>query len=240
MGAPQAKQFRLVRDMDGEVVVVDDVHHIAHRLTDHAARVWRACDGRAGRAELAVAADISEASVDEIVARLEALGLLEEERPPSSLPTRRAVLRKAVVLGVGLPVVTSVVLPTAAQAFDSRAGGGVSSESNGVGATASGGSPAVQGASGEAGQQPVASRVLGAASHHTGGTHRVGTARPTRPVVLGARSMRTGRQGASHGLLPFTGFRVVQSAAVGLGLVASGIAARIAAQRRPPDDRETH
>lgn len=126
MGNPQARRFEHLRELDGELVVVDESNHVAHRLTGAAASIWRACDGATDRAGLAAAAGVDEATAAATLEHLQTLGLLEDDAP-IPLDTRRSMLRKAVLtgaaVGAGGALVSSVFLPTPAQAFDSQSGG---------------------------------------------------------------------------------------------------------------------
>lgn len=122
---PQAREFRHVRELDGELVIVDDVLDVAHRLRPDAARIWRACDGAADPAAIARTAGVPQPTADAALAELCRLGLLEAPAA-RALDTRRSMLRKAVLAGagasVGLSLVSSVLLPTPAQAFNSQPG----------------------------------------------------------------------------------------------------------------------
>ena len=126
MSHPQARRFEHVRELDGELVIVDEVHDVAHRLTAPTARVWRACDGTTSGVQLAAAAGVDAVTADAAVAELRALCLLEDHGR-GALDTRRSMLRKAVLtgaaVGVGGSLISSVLLPTPAQAYDSQPGG---------------------------------------------------------------------------------------------------------------------
>lgn len=159
MSHPQARRFEHVRELDGELIIVDEVHDVAHRLTAQTASVWRACDGTSSGAQLAAAAGVDRATADAAVDELRALCLLEDAGP-ASLDTRRSMLRKAVLTGaaagVGGSLVSSVLLPTPAQAYDSQPGGPQQS-------------PSDQGApppDGENGSAPMAAEPQ-APAHHT-------------------------------------------------------------------------
>lgn len=127
MSHPQARRFDHVRELDGELVIVDDVNDVAHRLTAPTARVWRACDGTRSASQLATAADVDGATAAAALTELRALCLLEADDGALG-DTRRSMLRKAVVAGaaagVGGTLISSVLLPTPAQAYDSQPGNG--------------------------------------------------------------------------------------------------------------------
>jgi hypothetical protein len=246
MDAPRAKQFTLIRELHGEIVVVDQEHDLAHRLTDDAVAVWRACDGVAELQQLAETTGLPESRVAAVVDRLRTLGLLDEPSS-SSLQTRRSVLRAAVLVGAGLPVVTSIVLPTPAQAFDSQSSPTPTSTPTSTPAQTQFSSASSQA---PAGSTPVAKTPTGltkppVAKHHPTPKHATHPGSTTTPAqVLGAGDTRSAARRTAplttrrlrRGTLPFTGSRLVQSAAAGLGLLASGVATRVALRRRQPLD----
>jgi hypothetical protein len=160
MQLPRSREFRHVRELDGELVIVDEVLDVAHRLRPEAARVWRACDGASDAAAIADTAQVPRPTADAALVELDRLGLLEAPGA-GALDTRRSMLRKAAVAGAGvsagLTLVSSVLLPTPAQAFESRHG-----EGGGQGAGGEGGDG---GQGGEGAGAPVG--VLGETIHKT-------------------------------------------------------------------------
>ena len=124
---PIARRARLlVRELAEEVVVYDEERHRAHCLNRTAAIVWKSCDGKTtvnGIAER-VGERLSARVPDEVVwlalEQLAGFGLLASESPrrESANPiSRRGMLRRlGVAAAVSLPLVTSVVSPTAAEA----------------------------------------------------------------------------------------------------------------------------
>lgn len=125
---PRARTDNLVvRELPEEVLVYDLGRHAAVCLNRTAALVWKRCDGRTSVGELsrALAAELrTEGGAEELVwLALEQLGrdcLLEGRvARPAALRgvTRRELVRR---LGLGavaaLPLVTSILAPTAAQA----------------------------------------------------------------------------------------------------------------------------
>jgi len=120
----------VVRDLPGEIVVYDLGSHRAHCLNRTAAFVFRHADGRRTVADLAVAlAEDAGAAADERVVhltldRLAEAGLLASgpvQEPPGGLSPAEASRREAIRrVGLGaavlLPIVTSLLVPTPAEA----------------------------------------------------------------------------------------------------------------------------
>lgn len=114
----------LVRELEDEVLVYDLESHRAVCLNRAAARVWRLCDGTRTAAALARAlgGELPAGSGEEAVClALEQLGrdrLLDERRPAgASRVSRRELIRRlGLAAAASLPLVTSVVAPTPAQA----------------------------------------------------------------------------------------------------------------------------
>jgi hypothetical protein len=118
----------LVRELQDELLVYDLDRHEAHCLNRTAGIVWRHCDGQTTAAQLAtclqeklqVPAD--EAMVWLALDRLGRAGLLQERVTAAAgapVPSRREAMRKFAHLGgasVLLPLVTSILVPTPAQA----------------------------------------------------------------------------------------------------------------------------
>jgi hypothetical protein len=126
---PMARTAGLVvEELDGEVLIYDVERHRAHCLNKASAMVWRACDGSRAVPELTALIEKSapgwdQATTDYALTQLEKRHLLSEplrvEQVERTL-TRRDVFRKAALtglaIGVGIPVVKSIVAPTPAQA----------------------------------------------------------------------------------------------------------------------------
>lgn len=118
---PKARtQGLVVKDVRDEVLVYDLQSQKAHSLNRVAAAVWRACDGKRGVREIGTAAGVAGPSLPlEVVDyALHALGrarLLDGPFDGSGL-TRRQVLARIGAVAVMLPVVTTIVAPTEAQA----------------------------------------------------------------------------------------------------------------------------
>lgn len=127
---PRARSAGLiVRDLAGEVIVYDLESHRAHCLNPTAAAVFRHCDGRHSPPDLAAAlGEETGTSPDDNVVRLAleqlgTAGLLEPGqsadpatgRDPED-PPRRAALRAGLGAAALLPFVTSLLVPTPAEA----------------------------------------------------------------------------------------------------------------------------
>jgi hypothetical protein len=105
----------LVETLDAETLIYDTERDEAHCLDAQAAAVWRSCDGVRSLSEISVSTGLSEEVAAATVRNLAARHLVE----PLGV-SRREVLR---TLGVGaasaavaIPVIRSIVVPTAAQA----------------------------------------------------------------------------------------------------------------------------
>lgn len=124
---PRKREQRLVIDeLPDEVLVYDLDRHKAHCLNQTAALVWQQCDGKSTTAQIAqrlakkLQAPFGEDLVWLALRQLEKLHLLEQ---PISLPsqfagiTRREMVRTlGIAAAVAVPLVTSIVSPTPAQA----------------------------------------------------------------------------------------------------------------------------
>lgn len=125
--APRARRANLViKELANETLVYDEDTHEAHCLNQTAAFVWKHCDGRTSVAKLGrllnkeTKSAGSEQVVWSAIKQLEKSHLLESpvQRPADvALISRRELMRG---LGIGaavaLPLVTSIVAPTAASA----------------------------------------------------------------------------------------------------------------------------
>lgn len=124
---PSARTSRLVvRELAEEVLVYDEDSHRAHCLNRTAALVWKHCDGRTAVAGIAdrVGERLSASVSDEVVwmalDQLDERGLLapREARRGAARPVSRRRMIRGLTLAaaVSLPLVTSIVSPTPAQA----------------------------------------------------------------------------------------------------------------------------
>ena len=122
---PQARTDLIVRELPDELVVYDLERHQAHCLNRTAALVFQHCDGRRSVGEIArmLGAALDAPADEELVwcslERLEGAHLLRE-RPaaPAAAPrfSRREVMRRASVAATALPVVSTILAPTPAEA----------------------------------------------------------------------------------------------------------------------------
>ena len=124
---PKMRQEGLiVNEMLDEILVYDLDRHKAHCLNGTAAMVWRQCDGKtspreiAHRLQLKLARPIKENLVWLALRQLEKTHLLAES--PGFPPEKAGISRRDMVRALGIaaavsvPVITSIVSPTAVQA----------------------------------------------------------------------------------------------------------------------------
>ncbi len=120
---PHARVDCLSRGFDTEVVIYDSARHIGHCLNSTAAAVWKLCDGNTSPSQIAkmLSHEIS-ARVDETVVllaldQLADAHLLVEAEVPAEFPSRRVALQRiGIAAAIALPLITSIVAPTRAQA----------------------------------------------------------------------------------------------------------------------------
>lgn len=120
------KQDLLVRELPGEVLVYDSARDRAHCLNETAAFVWECCDGRNTPQDIALMlGKKANATVDERIVWLALNQLADHDllkHRPAAPPSLHGINRRQMVrvLGLGaviaVPLVTSIVAPTAAQA----------------------------------------------------------------------------------------------------------------------------
>ena len=123
---PRARKANLVvREMPDELLVYDLERDRVHVLNQSAAFIWRRCNGRRTVDDVARAMEKSlriHAHEQVVWLALEELGkyhLLEEKiARPETLPrmSRRDMMRLGVAAAVALPIIVSIVAPTAANA----------------------------------------------------------------------------------------------------------------------------
>lgn len=125
---PQARKSGLiVKEVDGEVLIYDQKRSKAHCLNPTAAKVWQYCDGETSLAAAcnSLSRDldtyISEDLVRYAVDQFKADNLLEIDSamPAFMIPglNRREMVRTlGLAAAVAIPVVTSIIAPTPAQA----------------------------------------------------------------------------------------------------------------------------
>ena len=128
--APSLPRMRtkglVIDDLPDEVLVYDLDRHKAHCLNRSASVVWRKCNGRSQPREIArsVQAELDEPFNEDLVwlalRQLDQNYLLEEPiaLPPKLIGLSRREMVRALGLAavVAVPVVTSIVAPTAVQA----------------------------------------------------------------------------------------------------------------------------
>jgi hypothetical protein len=124
---PRMREHRLVIDeLPDEVLVYDLDRHKAHCLNRTAAMVWRQCDGKTSPSEIArrLQRELDQPFNEDLVwlalRQLDKINLLEN---PIALPTqlagmsRREMVRAlGIAAAVAVPLVTSIIAPTAAEA----------------------------------------------------------------------------------------------------------------------------
>lgn len=124
---PKARRNQLVRkELDGEMLVYDRTNDEAHCLNATAARVWAHCDGRTTVAEMAqlLEDEMKTPVADEVVwfalEQLRKSRLLQEPwattTPVAQMSRRVMVRRLGIAAAVTVPLVTSIIAPTAAGA----------------------------------------------------------------------------------------------------------------------------
>ena len=124
---PRKREQRLVVDeLPDEVLIYDLDSHRAHCLNQTAALVWQQCDGKSSPARMArrleqkLQAPCREELVWLALRQLDRLQLLEQaiKLPPQLLGmSRRQMIRNlGLAAAVAVPLVTSIVAPTAAEA----------------------------------------------------------------------------------------------------------------------------
>lgn len=123
---PPKRTDAIVRQVDQEWLVLDSESNKAHCLNQTAARIWQLCDGNTSVAEMAARLQGStETPVDETVVwlalkQLRNGGLLPKEiifpKEARMVSRREAVRKIGIAAAVALPLVTTIVMPTPAQA----------------------------------------------------------------------------------------------------------------------------
>ena len=132
---PKARKRRLIiQEMADETLVYDEDNHQAHCLNKAAAFVWKHCDGRTSVAQITrlmekqVKASVTEQVVWHALGQLERSRLLEGPvtRPTQgALMSRRALVRQiGIAAAITVPLVTSIVAPTATEAQTPTCAGG--------------------------------------------------------------------------------------------------------------------
>ena len=125
--APKARTEQLVtKELGDETLIYDERNHEAHCLNKTAAFVWRHSDGRTSVQKIArlltkeMNMPVSEQLVWFALSQLEKSQLLEKplaNRANAGQISRRELMRRlGIAAAVALPLVTSIVAPTTAEA----------------------------------------------------------------------------------------------------------------------------
>lgn len=130
---PPKRKDAIVRQLHDECLVLDTETNKAHCLNQTATRIWTLCDGKTSVEDMVNAlSEHSAATVDETIVwmalkQLRKARLLSREPSfPDQLPilSRREAARKiAVAAALALPIVTSILVPTPAEAASCLANG---------------------------------------------------------------------------------------------------------------------
>lgn len=123
---PRARKRQLItKEVDGELIVYDRESDRVHCLNSTAAFVWTYCDGQTSVAMIArLMEDEFKTPVPEEIV-LYALGQLNKSNllddsyaaiAPKQILSRRAIMRLGVATALTVPLISSIVAPTAAQA----------------------------------------------------------------------------------------------------------------------------
>ncbi len=125
---PRMRTQRLIIDkFPDEVLVYDLDRHKAHCLNQTAALVWNLCDGRATPRDIArrLQTELDQPFNEDLVwlalRQLNKIHLLEESfvwpAQPVGMSRREMVRRMGIAAAVSVPLITSIVSPTAVQAL---------------------------------------------------------------------------------------------------------------------------
>jgi hypothetical protein len=130
----------VIDDLPDEVLVYDLDRHKAHCLNRTAALVWRQCDGKTAPSEIARRLQVElDAPCDEdlvwlALRQLKELHLLEQSisLPPrfAGMSRRQMIRNLGIAAAVAVPLVTSIISPTAVQAATCLHGGATCIQNN--------------------------------------------------------------------------------------------------------------
>jgi len=129
---PEARsQGLVVQHLTDELLVYDQERHKAHCLNQTATLVWEQCDGRSTVSEIAsklsrqIKTEVGAEVVWLAVEQLSKTHLLKERVGAAGAGvSRREVMRRiGIGAAVALPLVTSIMAPTASQAANCRLAG---------------------------------------------------------------------------------------------------------------------
>ena len=125
------RQGLVIQRLDDEVLVYDLERHRAHCLNLAAAAIWEQCDGQTSvpemvrRLQAAIDPAVDEAFVMHGLGQLSKRRLLLQRVARGADLSRREALRRfGLAAAVGLPVVASILAPTAAEAVTCAGNGG--------------------------------------------------------------------------------------------------------------------
>jgi len=120
---PRARQDCLSREFGDEVLVYDLQRNVGHCLNSTAAATWRLCDGNNNSSQIAgtlsrpLSVQVDESIVQLALDQLGDAHLLVEREAPTEHPSRRVAIRRmGIAAAIALPLVTSIIAPTPAQA----------------------------------------------------------------------------------------------------------------------------
>ena len=120
---PRARVDCLSQEFGDEVLVYDLQRDVGHCLNSTAAAAWKVCDGKSSPSQIArtlsrqLSGPVDESVVLLALDQLADADLLVEPEVTVGRPSRRVAIRRiGVAAAIVLPLVTSIVAPTAAQA----------------------------------------------------------------------------------------------------------------------------
>jgi hypothetical protein len=120
---PRARVDCLSREFGDEVLVYDLQRDVGHCLNSTAAATWKLCDGSHSPSQIArtlsrqLSQQVEESVVLLALDQLADVHLLVEPHVPLQRTSRRAAIRRmGIAAAIALPLVTSIVAPTPAQA----------------------------------------------------------------------------------------------------------------------------
>ena len=124
---PKARTEQLISErIDDELVIYDQLNHVAHCLSHDAVLVWDHCDGRLTESEIAHRLTLSLEAVQRAVGALNERGLLDESPGPTSGYSRRQAAIRIARIGSAVlagPLVYWVDVGSAAAASSHLAAG---------------------------------------------------------------------------------------------------------------------
>jgi hypothetical protein len=124
---PSARRSKLVvQELAEEVLVYDEETHRAHCLNRMAALVWKHCDGKTpvsaiaervgGHLSFPVSDDLVWLALDQLTKFDLLTSGAARPAPPNLISRRKMIRRLGLAAAISLPLITSIVSPTAAEA----------------------------------------------------------------------------------------------------------------------------